>query len=160
MVPSLLFDISGIDMDRLQYDAEAVERINPHRGDMRMLDGVIYMDEGHTRAVAFKDVREDEFWVPGHIPGRPLLPGVLMIEAAAQLASVLTKHYLPEGEQDAFVGFVGVEKVKFRGQVEPGDRLIVLSKVLEFRRRRTVCASQGLVRGGLVFEATITGMLI
>lgn len=160
MVPSLILDLAGVDLDRVQFDATAVERFNPQRGAMRMLDGVHYVSADFNEAVAFKNVRDDEFWVPEHIPGRPLFPGVLMIEAAAQLASFLTKHHLGPEDQDSFVGFVGAEGVKFRGQVQPGDRLLLLSKVTQFRRRRTVCVSQGLVDGHLTFEATITGMLI
>lgn len=160
MVPPLILDLSSIDLETVRYGVSDVEQINPHRGGMRMLDGVYHANQDFTEAVAFKDVRSDEFWVAGHIPGRPLFPGVLMIEAAAQLASFLTMHHLPDTGKGLFVGFVGADGVKFRGQVEPGDRLIILSKVTELRRRRTVCASQGLVRGTLVFEATIQGMTI
>src|SRR5688572_28756135 len=81
MVPPHLFDLSAIDLNTVQHDAAAVERVNPHRGAMRMLDGVIHLSPDQEYALAFKDVRDDEFWVPGHIPGRPIFPGVLMIEA-------------------------------------------------------------------------------
>ena len=155
MVPSLLFDIAGIDLNQVRVNAEGIERVNPHRGAMRLLDGIAYHDEGYTRAIAYKDVRADEFWVPGHIPGRPIYPGVLMIESAAQLASYLTLIRL--GGQ-RFMGFAGVDGVKFRGQVGPGDRLLLLGQEVEFRPRRSICKAQGLVRGTLVFEATITGM--
>ena len=155
MAPPLLFDISGIDLDRVQLDVAAIERVNPHRGAMRMLDGISYVSPDQNRAIAFKDVRADEFWVPGHIPGRPLFPGVLMLEAAAQLASVLTLLRL---RQVRFMGFVGLDKVKFRGQVVPGDRLYIIGEGIECRPRRSVCVAQGLVKGNLIFEATITGM--
>lgn len=155
MAPSLLFDISQIDLSQVVFDVAAIERINPHRGAMRMLDGIIYHDEVGVRDVAFKDIGEDEFWVPGHIPGRPIFPGVLMIEAAAQLASFVCLQ-LMEGQH--FMGFAGVDDVKFRGQVKPGDRLILLSVQTEFRRRRCICKTQGLVDGTLVYEGTITGM--
>jgi 3-hydroxyacyl-[acyl-carrier-protein] dehydratase len=160
MVPPLIFDISTIPLTQVRFDTAAVEQMIPQRGQMRMLDGVIHLSEDFNEAVAFKDVRDDEFWVTGHIPGRPLLPGVLMIEAAAQLASLLTKHHLAPNEQGGFVGFVGADHVKFREQVLPGSRLLLLSKVTQFSRRRTVCLSQGLVNGTLVFEATVKGMLI
>lgn len=155
MVPTLLFDLAGIDLDQVRVGVDQIEKVNPHRGAMRLLDGIIHHDEGYTQAVAFKDVRDDEFWVPGHIPGRPIFPGVLMIEAAAQLASYLTLIRL--GGQ-RFMGFAGVDDVKFRGQVVPGDRLVLLGQQVEFRPRRSICKGQGLVRGTLVFEATITGM--
>src|SRR3982750_4100367 len=123
MVPPLIFDISQIDLNQVQHDAAAIERVNPHRGHMRMLDGVIYMPPELDRAVAFKDVRADEFWVPGHIPGRPLFPGVLMIEAAAQLASFYTRNFIG---WKGFIGFGGVEETKFRMQIPPGVRLYLV----------------------------------
>jgi 3-hydroxyacyl-[acyl-carrier-protein] dehydratase len=155
MVPALLFDLAGIDLDQVQYDTAAIERVNPHRGAMRLIDGVIYMSPDLTRAVAYKDVRADEFWVPGHIPGRPLFPGVLMVEAGAQVASFVT---LCRFKEVKFLGFAGVDGVKFRGQVAPGDRLLLLGIETECRPRRVTCKIQGLVRGTMVFEATITGM--
>ena len=157
MAPQLLFDLSGIDLDHVDIDAGGIEAVNPHRGDMRMLDGIIWHDHagqtGYT--LAFKDIRDDEFWAPGHIPGRPLFPGVLMIEAAAQLASFMIIHY---GGQSGFIGFVGCDKVKFRGQVVPGDRLLLLGDPTEVKPRRSICQLQAVVNGDLVFEAKITGM--
>ena len=155
MAPQLIFDISNIDLDQVVVGVDEIERINPHRGEMRMLDGVIWESHEASEALAFRDVRADEFWVPGHIPGRPVLPGVLMIEAAAQLASFLFLRRLGE---PCFMGFAGVDKVKFRGQVVPGDRFFLLCKEIEFRRRRSICTTQGVVKGQLVFEALVTGM--
>ncbi|MFA9477485.1 3-hydroxyacyl-ACP dehydratase FabZ family protein [Phycisphaerales bacterium AB-hyl4] len=155
MAPTLLFDISHVDMDKTRFDAKHIESVNPHRGAMRLLDGIIWQSEDYKHTVAYKDVRDDEFWVPGHIPGSPVFPGVLMIETAAQLASFVCLIRLPD---EAFMGFAGVDKVKFRGQVVPGDRLVLLCEETEFRRRRCVCNTQGFVNGNLVFEAVITGM--
>jgi 3-hydroxyacyl-[acyl-carrier-protein] dehydratase len=155
MAPQLLFDISGIDLSKTVRGVEEIERVNPHRGAMRMLDGICHVADDLSQTLAYKDVRDDEFWVPGHIPGRPLFPGVMMIEAAAQLASYIT--LLKQGGV-RFMGFAGVDQVKFRGMVVPGDRFFVLAKLLDYRPRRSICAAQGLVNGNLVFEATITGM--
>jgi 3-hydroxyacyl-[acyl-carrier-protein] dehydratase len=154
-VPNLLFDLSDIDLTKVQYDTAAVEKINPHRGAMRLLDGLHYMSEDCTRAVAFKDVKADEFWVPGHIPGRPIFPGVLMIEAGAQLASFATLSRL---KTEPFMGFVGCDGIKFRAGVVPGDRLIVLGLQTEERKRRITCQVQGLVKDKIVFEGVIIGM--
>lgn len=155
MAPSLLIDISQVDLSQVAFDAAEIEKVNPHRGAMRLLDGIIYHDPDGTRDVAYKDVRDDEFWVAGHIPGRPIFPGVLMVEAAAQLASFMCLRRM-SGEH--FMGFAGVDEVKFRGQVKPGDRLILLSVQTELRRRRSICKTQALVNGTLVYEGTITGM--
>ncbi len=152
MPPSLLFDLSAIDLDRVVYDQEAVRRVNPQRGDMEHLNGVIWTEGPHM--LGFKDVREDEFWVPGHIPGRPLLPGVIMLEAAAQLASFYTHTILG---WEGFVGFGGLESVKFRSAVPPGRRMHILVTLLEHRHRRVKAASQGVVDGSIAFEAQIIG---
>ena len=154
MAPRTLFDLSEIDLNRTMFDVSEIEAVNPHRGAMRMLDGVIWTNDGFSRGVAFKDVGSDEFWVPGHIPGRPVLPGVLMIEAAAQFASFCTLKRL----ESKFMGFTGLDRVKFRGQVRPGNRLLILVDERDFRPRRSICDCQGMVDGALVFEGRITGM--
>lgn len=154
MPPTFLFDISKIDIDAVMLDQEAIRACNPQRGDMEHLNGVAWVDEAAGLIVGYKDVRADEFWVPGHIPGRPLLPGVIMLEAAAQLASLYTKKYL---KLKGFLGFGGVENCKFRLPVTPGCRLHILGR-LDWHRHRRVCSSvQGLVQGNLIFETQIIG---
>lgn len=155
MAPPLLLDLQSIDLNRVLYDAAAVERVNPQRYEMRQLDGILHLDLEAGAVLGFKDVREDEFWVRGHVPGRPLLPGVLMIEAAAQLASFCAKTL---NQDQRLVGFGGLDQVKFRAQVVPGQRLYLLGKFLENRPRRFKLAAQGVVNGQLVFEAVIIGM--
>lgn len=154
MAPSLLFDISDIDTSRLVYDVAAIEKINPHRGAMRLIDGIVYATDDLVHTLAYRDVRDDEFWVPGHIPGRPIFPGVLMIEAGAQLASFVCLMQL----KNQFMGFAGLENVKFRGQVKPGDRLFILCEQTELRPRRSTSLVQGVANGSLVFEAKVIGM--
>ena len=111
------------------------------------------------QGLGVKHVRDDEFWVAGHIPGRPLMPGVLMIEAAAQLCSLLqrTAH---KTRRSSFLGFTRCDDVAFRGQVVPGDTLYLLAKEISYHPRRFVSAAQAITNGQLVFEATITGMVI
>ncbi len=157
MAPAYLFDISAIDLDRVLYDTAEIEKVNPHRGHMRMLDAITHMDDEAGTFAAYKDVRPDEFWVEGHIPGRPIFPGVLMIEAAAQLASFMMLRWL---KLDGFIGFAGVDGVKFRGQVVPGDRFHLVGIKTDLRKRRSICNIQGLVRGTMVFEGQVTGMPI
>lgn len=144
-------------MNAVSASREEVGRILLQKGDMRHLDFVIWSDENDACAVGVKNVRNDEFWVPGHIPGRPLLPGVLMIEAGAQLCSFLQQR---KSAPAGFLAFTRCDDCVFRGQVVPGDRLLLLAKELEAGRRRFVSKTQGLVDGKLVFEATITGMRI
>ena len=157
MATELLFDLSGIDLNQIAVSAEEVGRINPQCGDMRQLDYVIWRSNDNSRALGVKEVRPDEFWVPGHIPGRPLMPGVLMIEAGAQLSSVL---YRIKSNEERFLGFTRCDDVVFRGQVQPGDRLYLLVKEIAFKARRFISAAQGVVDGKLVFEAKVSGMVI
>jgi len=153
MPPQFLFDLAQFDLGRDQHGKEKIRAVNPQRGAMEHLDGVIHIDR--EIALAYKDVRPDEFWVPGHIPGRPLLPGVIMLEAAAQLASFFTRVSVG---WDGFVGFGGVDEVKFRREVPPGKRLYVLVRMTRERRNIVFCDSQGIVDGELAFEAKITGV--
>jgi 3-hydroxyacyl-[acyl-carrier-protein] dehydratase len=155
MPPQLLFDIAPIDPSKVAHPIEDIRACNPQRGDFEQLSAIIHVDPEKHEVLARKDVRPDEFWVPGHIPGRPLYPGVLMIESAAQVASFYTKRYL---KWDGFIGFGGVDEVRFRREVVPGDTLLLLAKLIWQRHRRVQCASQGLVDGQLVFEAKITGV--
>ncbi len=155
MAPPLLFDITGIDLEATTYGVDVIEEVNPHRGVMRMLDRIVFESDDRIDYIACKDIGHDEFWVPGHIPGRPIFPGVLMIEAAAQLASFICLRKMKDTH---FMGFAGVDGVKFRGQVEPGDRFVLLVHEDEIRPRRSTSRAQGLVNGNLVFEATIKGM--
>ena len=154
-----LFDLSAIDLTQVAVTPDAVAGMNPQAGHMRHLDYVIWKSEDSTSGLGVKAVRDDEFWVDGHIPGRPLMPGVLMIEAAAQLCSLLHKCAHPiVGAK--FLGFTRCDEVVFRGQVIPGDTLYLLARELSFRRRRFVSATQAIVDSRLVFEAKITGMVL
>jgi 3-hydroxyacyl-[acyl-carrier-protein] dehydratase len=154
MPPKLIFDITGVDLNGVLFDQQAIREVNPQRGHMEMLNGITWADPADGRIIGYKDVRLDEFWAEGHIPGRPLFPGVLMIEAGAQLASFYTRQYVG---WKGFIGFGGVDEVKFRQQVVPGDRLYILGQKLWERHRRIFCRVQGLVAGNLAFEAAITG---
>jgi len=154
MPPPLLYDISGIDLDQVLFDQEGVREANPQRGDMEHLNGIVWAKPEEGKIIGFKDVRRDEFWVPVHIPGRPLFPGVLMIEAGAQLASFYTRKYIG---WKGFIGFGGCEEVRFRQMVEPGCRMYLIGLKTWERHRRICCRIQGVVAGNLVFEAAIIG---
>jgi 3-hydroxyacyl-[acyl-carrier-protein] dehydratase len=152
-----LVDLSTLDLSRSVISAAEIDRVLPQTGPMRMLDDVVWFDRKESLSVGIKRVRSDEFWVPHHIPGRPLLPGVLMIEAAAQLCSLVQTISL---DLKGFLGFTRCDDTSFRGQVVPGDTLYLVVKLLEQNRRRFVSQAQGFVNGKLVFETRITGMTI
>lgn len=156
MAPPLLVDLSKLDLGRVQYTLDDIRAANPHRFEFEQLSAIVHMDPAAGEIVARRDVRPDEFWVRGHIPGRPLMPGVLMIEAAAQMSSFYYK--VVQTEDKRFLGFGGVEGVKFRGQVVPGDTLILLGKVVEIRNRRTIFDTQAVVGEKLVYEGRIIGV--
>ena len=158
MPPEPLMDVAAIDQSRVVVSREQIYQVNPHRYEFQLLDGVFLIDEANRLMAGYKDARADEFWVRGHIPGRPLMPGVLMIEAAAQMVSY---YVMSRPGVKGFLGFGGVDAVKFRGQVVPGDRLIILANMLEMRgKRRNVARTQGFVDGQMVYEGIITGMVI
>ena len=155
MPPPLILDPSTLDLEHLITDSEAIRRVNPHRFEFALIDAIVYRDKENGVFVGYHDVREDAWWVRGHIPGRPLFPGVLMIEAAAQLASYLTHDTLG---LEGFVGFAGVDRVKFRGTVTPPCRFVIVGRGKSLKRRRIICECQGFVGNAMVFEAEITGM--
>jgi 3-hydroxyacyl-[acyl-carrier-protein] dehydratase len=157
MPPQLLYDISGIDLNNVIYDKKAILEVNPQRGTFEQLDGVVYVDKEKGRIIGFKDVRDDEFWVKDHIPGRPLLPGVLMIEAAAQVSGFFTAKFVG---WTGFIGFGGATDIRFRQPITPGSRLYLVTQKMSDRHRRIECKVQGLVDGNIVFEASIVGTQI
>ena len=155
MPPKPLFDLSLIDTNKVICDRDAIYQVNPHRFEFQQLDGIYLIDRSKGLAAGYRDVRDDEFWVRGHIPTRPIFPGVLMIETAAQLVSY---YVMSEDPEKGFLGFAGVDGVKFRGTVQPGRRIIMLGRMHSVRARRCVGATQGFVNGEMVYEGIITGM--
>ena len=157
MPPALLFDISHIDLDKVLFDHNSIAGVNPQQYEMQQLDGVVWYDADLCRIVGFKDVTDKEFWVRGHIPGRPLMPGVIMVEAAAQLASFYVKKIK---QTEGFVGFAGIEGAKFRQPVVPGQRLYLLGEMVKYTSRKFTCSVQGLVNNTMVFEVILSGMRV
>lgn len=157
MATEFIIDLPQIDLSKVVFGPEALGKVLPQTGHMRHCDAVLWHDPEFTQGVGHKLVRSDEFWVPGHIPGRPLLPGVIMIEAAAQMACFLN---IKSGRVQGFMGLTRCEEVSFRGQVVPGDTMFLLAKLIECNRRRFVSHCQAVVDGKLVFDGKITGMTL
>ena len=156
MPPVALVDPATIDTSRVLADGEAIRKGNPQRFEMEQLTAIVYLDRDDHLIIGYKDVRADEFWVRGHMPDYPLLPGVLMCEAAAQLSSYYC-HLISLAEGN-FIGFGGMEDVRFRGQVRPGDRLVLVSKATRVNRRQTIFETQGFVGTNMVFHGRIIGV--
>lgn len=158
MPPAPLVDPDSIDTSRILLGREQIRQLIPQRFEMEQLTAIVLLDEKEKLIIGYKDVAQDEFWVRGHMPDYPLMPGVLICEAAAQLAScysVVTK-LIHEG----FIGFGGMEEVRFRGQVRPGDRLVLVGKGLRLHRRQTIFDVQGFVEGNMVFHGQMIGVTL
>jgi len=153
----LLFDISGIDKTKMLADREQIAKWNPHRGPMSLLDGIIWATEDYSMGLGIKYVRDNEFWVPGHFPNRPMFPGVLMIETAAQLACYL---FIIRKAAPTLSVFLRIEDAAFRAEVVPGDDLYILCREVKRQRRRFVSKIQGVVGDKIAFDAQISGMSV
>lgn len=159
MPPQPIYDLGAIDFSRPIYDIEAIRRINPQRNQMEQLTAVVYVDTAAHGLVGYKDITDDEFWIAGHMPGFPLMPGVIMCESAAQLASFYAQKYKLLGGD--FVGFGGMDEIRFRGPVFPPARLVLMAKCKELRpNRRAIFDFQGLVDDKIVFSGSMIGVPI
>ncbi len=158
-VKDQILDFSAFRLDRVIADIDEIRKYNPQRYEMEQLTAVVYEDVERHICAGYKDVGPNEFWIRGHMPGNPLMPGVVMCEAAAQLSSFYVQsHNLLEAE---LIGFGGLEDVRFRGPVVPGDRFVLLAGLTKVRPRRMMVARfQGFVSETLVVEGTIKGVPI
>ena len=156
MPPAAFVDLREFDLDTLEFDRDSVRAHNPHRYEFELLHGVIALQPEEGIIIGEHRASEDSFWVRGHIPDRPLFPGVLMIETAAQLCSFYWKEMLKG--QTGFFGFGGIENTRFRGVVKPGDRLVIVAKSVQLKPRRAIFDAQGFVDGKMVFESRIIGV--
>ena len=156
MPPKLLFDLSRMDLSSESlFSKDDILKVNPQSFEMQQLDGILWYDKKKFLILGYKDVTKNEFWVRGHIPGRPLMPAVIMIESAAQLSSFFVKQIY---EMGGFIGFAGIDSTKFRKPVVPGQRLYLLAHITKFKRRKYICSVQGVVDDTLVFETVVSGL--
>lgn len=138
--------------------AQVHERI-PQRHEMAFLNGVLHHDKERGLAVGFHQTAGDDFWVRGHVPGRPLMPGVAMVECAAQLCAFLASFDVDIGEGEIF-GFGGLDEVRFRGQVVPGDKVLIMAELERRRRTFAYYKTQAFTGTRMVYEGTILGVSI
>ncbi len=137
-------------------DIMGIQKMIPHRYPFLMVDRIVEM-EPNVRAVGIKNVTINEPFFQGHFPGNPIMPGVLIVEAMAQVAGVLA---FSSGTQGSSVYFMSIEKAKFRKPVVPGDQIKLEIKVLQQRGNVWRFSGLALVDDKVVSESEFTAMLM
>ena len=152
-------DTTAIKTEAVSIDTEGIMQMIPHRFPFLMIDRVVDLIPG-VGATGIKNVSINEPFFQGHFPARPVMPGVLLIEAMAQTAAVVVVHTLGESARGKLVYFMSVENARFRKPVFPGDQLHV--HVVRQRNRANVWKFSGeaKVDGILVAEAIYTAMIL
>ncbi|MDJ0781156.1 MAG: 3-hydroxyacyl-ACP dehydratase FabZ [Desulfosarcinaceae bacterium] len=135
-------------------DIQKVMQLLPHRYPFLLVDRILEI-EPNKRVVGLKNVTINEPFFQGHFPRQPIMPGVLIIEAMGQAGGVLAASTLPEEEQGQLIIFMGMDKVRFRKPVVPGDQLIFELKVLKQRRKILKMYGAATVDGHIVAEAEL-----
>ena len=154
-----LYDYHAFNFDHPLFGIEEIRKINPQRHEMEQLTAVVYVDQERHGIVGYKDVTDREFWVRGHMPDFPLMPGVVLCECAAQLACFYARRYKLLGGD--YLGFGGMDNVRFRYPVFPNCRLVLLVQLTSLKaRRRAQFDFQGFVDDRLVFCGTMLGVPI
>jgi len=148
---------SGTDSNTV-LDAQALQRILPHRYPFLLVDKIIDLVP-KVRVVGIKNVTINENFFTGHFPGEPIMPGVLILEAMAQVGGILLLNTTDQPEEK-LVLFTGVDKVKWRKQVRPGDQIRFELEMLKYRS--TICrmAGKAWVDGDLVAEAILSAAVV
>lgn len=142
---------------KAHFDIQSVRRILPHRYPMLLIDRVIELDRDR-RAVGIKNVSVNEPYFQGHYPRQPIMPGVLIIEAMAQLGGILVSQKLEHTGKVAVL--LSLDKAKFRKPVVPGDQLIIEAETVRIRSRSGEVRCRAKTSNELVAEAQIRFMLV
>ncbi len=137
-------------------DVREIQAIIPHRFPFLLIDRILELEPG-VRAVGLKNVTINEEFFQGHFPHHPIMPGVLIIEAMAQVAGVLA---FKSGVKGKSVFFMSIEKAKFRRPVVPGDQIRFDVKVLQQRSNVWKFSGEAYVEDKVVTEAEFTAMVV
>jgi len=138
-------------------DINDIQKILPHRYPFLLIDKIIELEDD-KRAVGIKNVTINEFYFPGHFPNRPIVPGVLIMEALAQVAGVMMLNKRENLGKYAF--FMSMDKVKFRKSVVPGDQLVLETEVLKLRSKTVQVKAVATVDGKVVAEGELMFALV
>jgi beta-hydroxyacyl-ACP dehydratase FabZ len=139
-------------------DVRKIMRYLPHRYPFILVDRILELDPNKS-ITGLKNVTINEPFFQGHFPTAPIMPGVLIIEAMAQVGGVLAISSLPEGGEGALMYFMGLDQVKFRKPVVPGDQLIMELEVLKQRAKIMKLAGVAKVEDQVVAQAHIMATL-
>jgi 3-hydroxyacyl-[acyl-carrier-protein] dehydratase len=135
-----------------QFDINKVMEYLPHRYPFLLIDRVIESEDNKFLS-ALKNVTVNEPFFQGHFPGEPIMPGVLILEAMAQATGLLAFSSMHDGHESKLYMLVGIDKVRFRGQVVPGDQLMLNVRLKRTLRGIGMFECKALVDGTLVAEA-------
>ncbi|WP_330203509.1 3-hydroxyacyl-ACP dehydratase FabZ [Cyanobacterium sp. Dongsha4] len=145
-------------IEKTTFTVQEIQELLPHRYPFALVDRILDYTPGE-RAVGLKNVTINEPFFPGHIPGNPLMPGVLQLEALAQVGGVILT--LLPGMKGKFFAYAGVDNARFRRPVVPGDQLIMTVELLSFKRNRIAkMQGRGLVDNQLAVEAQMLFSLL
>jgi 3-hydroxyacyl-[acyl-carrier-protein] dehydratase len=139
-------------------EIKEIMAILPHAYPFLLVDRIVEIEPG-KRVVGIKNVTYNEPFFPGHFPGRPIMPGVLIVEAMAQTAGVLIFNSLPQEDRKKTVFFLGIDNVRFRKPVIPGDQLRMELEMTRHRQSIWGFKGKALVDGNVVAEGDLLAML-
>jgi 3-hydroxyacyl-[acyl-carrier-protein] dehydratase len=136
----------------LDFDISKVLELLPHRYPFLLVDRVVEIEQGKSLS-AIKNVSINEPFFQGHFPGKPVMPGVLILEALAQATGLLAFAAMGDEHKTRLYLLVGIDKARFRGQVLPGDQLVLNISLKRNMRGIGMYQCQALVEGTVVAEA-------
>jgi 3-hydroxyacyl-[acyl-carrier-protein] dehydratase len=155
-----LVDFTALDLSRDVVSTAELRELVPQRETFELLDGICHLDPERWTIVGYKDWPADPWWASAHIPGKPLMPGVLMIEGAAQVATFLIKKMFAWGPE-RFIGLAGLDEVRFRGQVVPPARVHFVSVKGQLSGSRMArFPAQAFCNGQMVMEMQLLGVFL
>lgn len=148
-------------LDKTVMDILKIQEHIPHRHPFLLVDRIVELEKGR-RIVGIKNVTMNEPFFAGHFPGRPIMPGVLVIEGLAQVGGVLWSVSIdpPPDGKPRFFYFAAIDKVKFRRPVYPGDQIRYEVEIVNLRSRLTKMRGHAYVEGQLVTEGDFIAMLV
>ena len=140
-------------------DSRQIQEMLPHRYPFLLVDRIIEIEPG-KRVVGIKNVTINEAFFQGHFPGQPIMPGVLVIEAMAQVGGILLMRTLNVSAEKKLLYLAGIDRAKFRRPVLPGDQVRLEVELIQLRNRTCRMRASALVDGKLAVEAELSCIVV